>query len=77
MKKEIAFNLDQLICLPPDQSIVGSTGGRIVQDAVLGRQKKTGLVREYGDLVIDGKLIRPCHHYAIERTEAALQAIEA
>jgi len=27
--------------------------------------------------VIYGKLIKPFHHYAIERTEAALNAIEA
>jgi len=36
-----------------------------------------GLVSEYGNLVMDGKLIKPCHLYAIERTEAALNAIEA
>ena len=77
MKKESAFDPDQLTRQPPDRSIVGSAGGGLVQDVEPSRQKQTGLVSEYGNLVIDGKLIKPCHLYAIERTEAALKAIEA
>ena len=61
MKKEVAFNLDQLTRQPPDLSIVGSAGGGLVQDAELARQKQTGLVSEYDDLAIDGKLIKLCH----------------
>jgi len=75
--KEIAFALDQLNQRPPDLAIVGSAGGGLVQDAELSRQNQVGLVSEYGNLVIDGKLIKPCHLHAIERTEAAMQAIEA
>jgi len=77
MKKESAFNLDLLTRKPPDLSIVGSAGGGLIQDAELARQKQKEPVNECGNLVIDGKLIKPWHLYAIERTEAALNAIEA
>ena len=69
--------LRHVLLYPPDLSIVGSAGGGLVQDVELARQRQMGLVIEYGNLVIDGKLIKPCHLYAIERTEAALKAIEA
>jgi hypothetical protein len=69
MKKEIAFNLDPLTQQPLDLSIIGSAGGGLVQDAESPGRKRGGAVSEYGYLVIDGKLIKPCHLDAVERTE--------
>jgi hypothetical protein len=77
MKKVLALGLDRLIRQPRDLAIVGSADGGHVLDAELARQKQRGLVSEYGNLVIDGKLITPDFLYAIEMTEAVSNAIEA
>jgi len=77
MKKEVMFNPELLARQPPDLAIVGIAGCGRALDAELSRQKEKGLVSEFGDVVIDGTLIKPGFLYALERTEATLKAIEA
>lgn len=69
--------MGKLICWPPDLAIVGIAGCGRALDAELSSQKERGLVSQFGDVVIDGTLIKPGFFYALERTEATLKAIEA
>jgi hypothetical protein len=70
-------DLDQLVRLPLELSLVVLAQAGAPVHAELKRQKEVELVSEYGELVIDGKLLKPDILYALEATEGLRRAIEA
>ncbi len=65
--------LDQLLRCPPDLAVAALARSGLPLHAELERQKAEGLVEQYGQVVIDGRLFVPEMLFAVPRTEAWLR----
>lgn len=69
-KKEVSFDLDRLGRPPVDLCTVRLADIGLPAKAELSRQSWERLVCGYGQIVVDGKLIKDDGLFAIERTAA-------
>jgi hypothetical protein len=76
-KKEISLDLDKLVLPPADLCIVRLADVGLPARCELSRQSSEGLVCGYGQIVVDGKLIKDDALYAVERTAAVSRLIDA
>jgi hypothetical protein len=70
-------DLDQLVRPVPELAVVALAGAGHMLDSELKRQKAVGLVEQYGQVVIDERLLVPDILFAVPRTEGLQRAIEA
>jgi hypothetical protein len=76
-KKEVSFDLDKLVLPPADLCIVRLADVGLPARSELSRQNREGLICGYGQIVVDGKLIKEDGLFAIERTAEVSRLIEA
>jgi hypothetical protein len=76
-KKEISFDLDRLVHFPVDLCTVRLADIGLPAKGELSRQSSEGLVYGYGQIVVDGKLIKEDGLIDIEQTVAVSKLIEA
>ncbi len=76
-KATLVPELDQIVQPAPELAIIKLGFGGRVLDSELKRQMEAGLVDQYGQLMIEGKLLMPNMLFALPRTEALQRAMEA
>jgi hypothetical protein len=76
-RKEISFDPDRLVLPPADLCIVRLADIGLPAKSELSRQNSEGLVCRYGQIVVDGKLIKEDGLFAVGKTAAVSRLIEA